>query len=101
MTCGSCGGPRQVRCAAVISADAAAAPTESRFSGALPEVFIVPSRNPNFTGRAAEAETTRTHLGAGTAMTAQVVRGLGGVGKTQTMIEYTHRYAPPPTTWGG
>jgi hypothetical protein len=83
MTCGSCGGPRQVRCAAVISADAAGAPVESRFSGALPEVSVVPSQNPNFTGRAAEAETTGTRLGAGTAMMVQAVRGLGGVGKTQ------------------
>jgi len=68
-------------------------PAEPRFPGALPEVFTVPGRNPHFTGRAAELGTIRTHLGAGTAMTVQAVHGLGGVGKTQTVIEYAHRHA--------
>ncbi|HET9255791.1 MAG TPA: FxSxx-COOH system tetratricopeptide repeat protein [Pseudonocardiaceae bacterium] len=67
-----------------------AVPAEPWFPGALPEVFTVPGRNPNFTGRAAELGTIWTHLGAGTPMT---VHGLGGVGKTQTVIEYAHQHA--------
>jgi tetratricopeptide (TPR) repeat protein len=70
-----------------------AVPVAPRFPGALPEVFTVPGRNPHFTGRAGELDTIRTGLGAGTAMTVQAVHGLGGVGKTQTVIEYAHRYA--------
>jgi tetratricopeptide (TPR) repeat protein len=67
-----------------------AVPAEPRFPGALPEVFTVPGRNPHFTGRAAELEAIRTSLSAATVMT---VHGLGGVGKTQIVIEYAHRHA--------
>ncbi|MCA1693718.1 MAG: toll/interleukin-1 receptor domain-containing protein, partial [Actinobacteria bacterium] len=63
---------------------------EPRFPGALPEVFTVPGRNPHFTGRSAELNTIRSGLSAGTAMTVQAVHGMGGVGKTQTVIEYAH-----------
>jgi hypothetical protein len=67
--------------------------TEPRFPGGLPEVFIVPGRNPHFTGRTGELNTIRAGLSAGTTMTVQVVHGLGGVGKTQTVIEYAYRHA--------
>jgi tetratricopeptide (TPR) repeat protein len=67
-----------------------AMPAEPRFPGALPEVFTVPSRNTNFTGRADDLNAIHAGLEAGTAMT---VHGLGGVGKTQTVIEYAHRHA--------
>ncbi len=61
-----------------------------------PKHFTVPySRNTYFTGR--EAILTQLHetLGkSGTAALSQAkaISGLGGVGKTQTAVEYAHRY---------
>lgn len=63
---------------------------EPRFPGAIPEVFTVPGRNPHFTGRASELDAILRRLSAGTVIT---VHGLGGVGKTQLVIEYAHRNA--------
>jgi TIR domain len=68
----------------------------SRFPGRRPEVFSVPPRNPNFTGRSdllkVLRRTMRTRR-AGAVVQASAVHGLGGVGKTQLAIEYVHRYA--------
>lgn len=61
-----------------------------RFPGGLPEVWNVPPRNPNFTGRA--EQLYRLHRASGTTAV-HSVRGMGGVGKSQLAIEYAHRFA--------
>jgi hypothetical protein len=75
-----------------------AAPQPSHFPGprVLPRAWTVPfRRNPFFTGR--EPVITRVHelLHAGTAAAlAQppALSGLGGIGKTQTAVEYAYRF---------
>ena len=59
-----------------------------RFPGALPRVWRVPARSPHFTVREEELAGLARVLAAGPAVTVQVVRGLGGVGKTQLAAEY-------------
>jgi hypothetical protein len=68
-------------------------PVEPRFPGTLPEVWNVPPRNPNFTGRASELGRLRASLETDPAVTVHAVHGMGGVGKTQTVIEYAYRHA--------
>jgi hypothetical protein len=61
----------------------------------VPKVWRVPSRNPQFTGRApllaALAEGFRGMPGF--PPSPQALVGIGGVGKTQTAVEYAHRVA--------
>jgi len=64
-----------------------------RFPGTLPEMWNVPPRNPNFTGRGTELGRIRGWLDGHPAVTVHALRGMGGVGKTQAAIEYSHRYA--------
>jgi hypothetical protein len=69
---------------------------QPRFPGRRPEVFDVPPRNRNFTGRADLLTglwgMLRTQ-GDAAVVQASAIHGLGGVGKTQLAIEYAHRYA--------
>jgi len=67
-----------------------------RFPGRRPEVFGVPLRNPNFTGRVGLLTKMRGTLQAQSAeadLRTASIYGLGGIGKTQLAIEYAHRYA--------
>jgi tetratricopeptide (TPR) repeat protein len=51
----------------------------------------IPSRNPNFTGRAAELDRLRDNLFSRRPPHAQVISGMGGIGKTELATEYIHR----------
>ena len=51
----------------------------------------IPSRNPNFTGRAAELERLRDNLFSRQLPHVQVISGMGGIGKTELATEYVHR----------
>jgi tetratricopeptide (TPR) repeat protein len=61
-----------------------------------PTITNLPARNPNFTGREQLLETLHRELGAAAnvAVTqARAIHGLGGVGKTELVLEFAHRYA--------
>ena len=58
-------------------------------------VFVgVPHRNPYFTGREGHLVRLHSHLQAASsdALAHAAIHGLGGIGKTQTAIEYVHRF---------
>jgi CO dehydrogenase nickel-insertion accessory protein CooC1 len=63
-----------------------------RFPGTMPRLVEAPTRNADFTGRAETLELLRDRLSKGGAAVAQVLYGLGGVGKTQLGQEYAHRF---------
>ena len=53
----------------------------------------MPARNPHFTGRGGMLEELRDRLDhQDTTLVVQAMYGMGGVGKTQLVIEYAHRY---------
>ncbi|CCH34197.1 hypothetical protein ABZ816_10270 [Actinosynnema sp. NPDC047251] len=55
-------------------------------------VWNLPPRNPHFTGREETLTAIRGALTGGV-VAVQSLHGLGGVGKSQTAIEYAHRHA--------
>ncbi|MFC3891645.1 FxSxx-COOH system tetratricopeptide repeat protein [Lentzea rhizosphaerae] len=63
------------------------------FPGALPSVWNVPQRNPNFTGRIESLDRMREAMRSSSTVAVHSLRGMGGVGKTQLAIEYAHRFA--------
>ena len=64
------------------------------FPSRLPAIWRVrSSRNPNFTGRAGDLAILWVGLSAASTMTVQAVHGMGGVGKTELVLEYAHRHA--------
>ncbi|HYZ54864.1 MAG TPA: FxSxx-COOH system tetratricopeptide repeat protein [Streptosporangiaceae bacterium] len=70
-----------------------AMPREPRFPGALPRVWNIHARNPNFTGRGSELDAVARGLSAGSTVTVHSVRGMGGVGKSQLATEYAYAHA--------
>jgi hypothetical protein len=70
-------------------------PERPAFPGALPPVWNVPKRNPFFTGREEvlkHIHDTLTKVSTAALTQPQAISGLGGVGKTQTAVEYAYRY---------
>jgi tetratricopeptide (TPR) repeat protein len=69
---------------------------KTRFPGLGPKITNLPSRNLNFSGR--DEQLLELHDNLHKELTAVVlptaaVHGLGGVGKTQLVLEYAHRFA--------
>jgi hypothetical protein len=66
-----------------------------RFPGELPPIWNIPTlRNPNFTGRDRYLSKLATELKSGHhAALTQAISGMGGIGKTQIVIEYAYRYS--------
>ena len=64
-------------------------------SGPEPRIWgsRIPLRNANFTGRETALSELRSQMFEGpTAILPHTLRGMGGVGKTQLVIEYAHRF---------
>jgi len=61
-----------------------------------PTMIGVPHRNPFFTGREPLLAQLHQRLQSTgiTALAQAAIHGLGGIGKTQTAIEYAHRFGP-------
>ena len=65
------------------------------FPGSGPEISNLPPRNGNFTDRLGTIEAVRQILQPGRSsekLTACALHGMGGVGKTQTAIEFAYRF---------
>jgi MinD-like ATPase involved in chromosome partitioning or flagellar assembly len=73
---------------------AARVPEEPRYPRTIPTVWNVPTRNAAFTGRNEALEQLRDQLSGTSKVVVLPVAlyGLGGVGKTQVVLEYAHRY---------
>ncbi|MFF3325885.1 FxSxx-COOH system tetratricopeptide repeat protein [Streptomyces sp. NPDC002889] len=59
----------------------------------LPTVWNVRRRNPDFTGRADVLVKIRETLLSDGRSCVQALQGMGGLGKTQIVLEYAHRFA--------
>jgi len=70
-----------------------AVPRGARFPSALPRVWNVPARNPNFTGRSDDLSSLEKGFAQGRTVTVHSLHGMGGVGKTQLATEYAHTRA--------
>lgn len=69
-------------------------PGSSTRATGVPGIWNVPSRNADFTGRAAVLRTLHEDLSADgrVVVVPRALYGMGGVGKTQAALEYAHRF---------
>jgi hypothetical protein len=63
------------------------------FPGAMPAVWNVAARHPNFVGRGRDLAVLRSGLAAGSRVAVRSLFGMGGVGKTQLANEYAYGQA--------
>jgi len=83
-------GPAEIEVSAIQGNSSTVAAKAARV---LPEIWNVPARNPHFTGRIGMLEELRARLShQDTTLVVQAMYGMGGVGKSQLVIEYAHRY---------
>jgi len=68
------------------------APDGLRYPGAKPEIWLVPEKNPNFTGRSRIIDTLRERMRGKKAASPQVLHAAAGFGKTQIAMEYADRF---------
>ena len=67
---------------------------EPRAAGQMQRLWgHVPPRHPGFTEREGLLSQVRAALLAGDRTAVQALQGMGGVGKTQLVVEYAHRFA--------
>lgn len=64
-----------------------------RYPTTPPPVSKLPQRNPLFTGRVEQLANLRDALSGNASVAPQALFGLGGVGKTQIVLEYAYRSA--------
>lgn len=64
----------------------------ARFPGAGPWLSNLPGRNRHFCGRDALLDALHTRV-ADAVLPVEAVHGLGGVGKTELVLEFAHRFA--------
>jgi tetratricopeptide (TPR) repeat protein len=69
------------------------APLPPRFPGVGAAISNLPPRNPRFRGRARLLRELDRRLRSGGAVAVVATHGLGGIGKTQLVLEYAHRHA--------
>lgn len=67
--------------------------TSPHFPGLAPRAWSTPPRNPHFTGRVDALDALTTGLIETGSVTIASLRGMGGVGKSQLAIEYSHAHA--------
>ena len=87
--------PRQVQVpASAVLPPRMSVSISSLANAGVPQIWNVPNRNADFTGRKVILEKLHDDLaGDGRAVVlARAVYGLGGVGKTQLVLEYAHRF---------
>jgi len=76
-----------------LSASAESLASSPPFPAPLVDLWNVPHRrNPSFTGREGTLEQLHARFAAKLGIVTQALTGLGGIGKTQTALEYAFRY---------
>jgi hypothetical protein len=88
-------GPRPSTAVFPAGPSAARVREAAAFPGRAPEISNLPARNLAFTGRnhlLAELRERLTEASIAAVLPVEAVHGLGGVGKTELVTEYAHRY---------